>query len=314
MDVRGKVVLVTGASGFLGSHLVPLLTRKGAEVLCPSRSRLDLLVPGNILPYLLKKKPELVIHLAARVGGIGANQKEPGRFFRENLKMGLDLVEACRFYREAGKTLERLIVVGTTCSYPKFPPRIPFREEDLWNGYPEETNAPYGIAKKALITMLQSYRQEYDFPGVNLILANLYGPGDHDDPETSHVIPGLIRKIIEAKSAGRALEVWGTGSATREFLYVEDACEGILAGMDCMVTEPINLPGKGEISIRALVEMLCSILDFTGKITWDSSRPDGQPRRSLDGSRARDMLGWEPKTGLLDGLSRTVEAMLSSSR
>ncbi len=252
---------------------------------------------------LEETRPHTVIHLAAVVGGIGANQRSPGRFFYDNAVMGLHLVEAARRV-----DVQKFVAVGTVCSYPKFT-AVPFREEDFWNGYPEDTNAPYGLAKKMLLVQLQAYRQEYGFNGIYLMPVNLYGPGDSDDPEASHVIPALIRKCVDAKSAGRpSIEVWGTGLATREFLYVDDAADAIvLAAEKYDKPEPVNLGSGQEIKIRDLVNLLCELVGYDGEVLWDESKPDGQPRRCVSPDRAWQEFSWRATTSLGEGLRRTVE-------
>src|SRR5216684_4794497 len=270
----GKRVLLTGGGGFLGGFIREQLDRKKpAEVLAPRASEVDLREPHAIRTYLAKTKPNLVIHAAAVVGGIGANRDHPGRFFYENAVMGIHLIEESRL---AG--VEKLVCLGTICSYPKFTP-TPFREKELWNGYPEETNAPYGIAKKALLVQLQAYRDEYGFNGIFLLPVNLYGPHDSFDLESSHVIPAMIRKFIEAKERGKAeVILWGDGSPTREFLYVEDAAEGIVAASERYDQgEPVNLGRGEEMSIRDLAETIAGKTGFAGRIVWDSSKPNGQP-------------------------------------
>jgi len=263
----------------------------------------DLTHEAQVERMMADLKPEAIIHLAAVVGGIGANRSHPGTFFFKNLMMGALLLEHAR---RAG--VGRFVSVGTICSYPKFTP-VPFREEELWNGYPEETNAPYGLAKKMLLVQSQAYRQEYGYDAVNVLLVNLYGPGDNFDPETSHVIPALIRKCVEAADTNAdALEVWGTGQATREFLYVEDAAEAIVRAAERLEgSEPVNLGAGMEISIRELAEKIATLCGFKGKLVWDRTKPDGQPRRSLDVSRARKLLGWSAKTPFDEGLKRTIE-------
>jgi len=262
----------------------------------------DLTHEKNVERMIGDLKPEAIVHLAAVVGGIGANRVHPGSFFYKNLMMGSLLLEHARRARVA-----RFVSVGTICSYPKFTP-VPFREEELWNGYPEETNAPYGLAKKMLLVQSQAYRQEYGYDAVNVLLVNLYGPGDNVDPESSHVIPALIRKCVEAADTKAAsLDVWGTGKATREFLYVEDAAEAIVLAAERLTnSEPVNLGAGMEISIRDLAEKIAALCGFKGTLAWDPSKPDGQPRRSLDVSRAKKLLGWSATTGLDEGLKRTI--------
>jgi GDP-L-fucose synthase len=303
MDLRTKNLLVTGGSGFLGQHVVAELHRKGCRKLfVPRSAEYDLTREGDVQRLLMEHRPEVVLHLAARVGGIGANRRHPGSFLYSNLMMGANLIEQSR---RAG--VQKFVQVGTICSYPKFTP-VPFKESDLWNGYPEETNAPYGLAKKLLIVQLQSYRQEYSFNGINLLPVNLYGPGDNFDLETSHVIPALIRKCVEAKERNEAvLEVWGTGTPTREFLYVEDAARAIVRAAEVLDTsDPINIGSGHEISIADLVTTVARKVGFKGEIRFDPTKPDGQPRRCLDVTTARQLLGWEAKVSLPDGLDRTV--------
>jgi GDP-L-fucose synthase len=296
-------VLVTGGAGFLGRRVVARLEELGAkDVFVPRQRDYDLTDAGAVRRAYQDARPDLVIHLAAVVGGIGANQRHPGKFFYENLLMGAQLLDGARL---AG--VEKFVGIGTVCSYPKHTP-VPFREDDLWNGYPEETNAPYGLAKKALIVQSQAYRAEYGFRSINLIPANLYGPGDNFDLDTSHVIPALIRKCIEARDSGaREIVVWGTGRATREFLYVDDAAEGIVTAAEQYDdSAPVNLGTGGEISIRDLVELVKEATAFTGAVTWDDRRPDGQPRRSVDATRAREAFGFRAQTSFREGLRRTV--------
>ena len=297
-------IVVTGGTGFLGSHLTAALASHGyRNVAAFGSDQYDLTHEKDVERMIGDMKPEAIVHLAAVVGGIGANRRHPGSFFFKNLMMGTLLLEHAR---RAG--VARFVSVGTICSYPKFTP-VPFREEELWNGYPEETNAPYGLAKKMLLVQSQAYRQEYGYDAVNVLLVNLYGPGDNFDPETSHVIPALIRKCVEAadKKAG-SLEVWGTGQATREFLYVEDAAEAIVRAAERLTdSEPVNLGAGREISIRELAEKIAALCGFKGELVWDRTKPDGQPRRSLDVSRAEKLLGWTAKTPFVEGLKRTIE-------
>lgn len=297
-----KRCFLTGGSGFLGKRLKARLEWLGASVVAPTRSELDLRDASACARELERHDPDVVIHLAAVVGGIGANQKEPGRFFYQNALMGMNMIEAAR---RAG--VRKFVQVGTVCSYPKYA-ETPFREERIWDGYPEETNAPYGIAKKSLLTMLQAYRAQYGMNGIYLIPVNLYGPGDNIDPESSHVVPALIRKFLEAKDAkAEFVQVWGTGQASREFLYVDDAVRGIVKAAEAYDGgEPVNLGSGTEISISALVEMIAGKIGFTGAIRFDSSKPDGQPRRRLDVSKAKELFGWEASTPLQEGLDHAI--------
>ncbi len=299
-----KKLVVTGGSGFLGSHLVEMLQDAGAqEIVIPRRHSCDLTVEENVQRLMESARPDIVFHLAAVVGGIGANRKEPGRFFHANAAMGLHLIEHARRVNT-----KKLINIGTICAYPKFTP-VPFREEDLWNGFPEETNAPYGIAKKMLLTMMEAYRAQYDMHGVYLLPVNLYGPRDNFDPESSHVIPALIRRFLEAEAEGREdVVVWGTGKATREFLHVRDAAAGILLAAEKLEDpEPINLGAGFEISIKDLAEKIANLSGFSGRITWDTTKPDGQPRRMLDTTRARDRFGFRAEIGFDEGLRETID-------
>jgi GDP-L-fucose synthase len=301
--LSGRRVIVTGGSGFLGSHVVEALRAKGAaEVIAPRSSEYDLTEAGATRAMFEKHKPDLVMHLAARVGGIGANRRQPGTFFRDNMAMGLHVLEEAR---RAGTN--KVVVAGTICAYPKFAP-VPFREDDLWNGYPEETNAPYGVAKKALLVMAQAYRQEFGSNFVVLFPVNLYGPRDNFDLEDSHVIPAMIRKFIDAQDrAERTVTLWGDGTPTREFLYVEDAAEGLaLAAERYNDPDPVNLGAGFEISMRDLATKIAQATGYTGQIVWDSSRPNGQPRRMLDVSRARERFGFTARTTFDQGLARTI--------
>lgn len=303
-SLAGKRIAVTGGSGFLGRFVTAGLMRQGVnEVFIPRKKQYDLLYREQVARLYTDARPEILIHLAATVGGIGANRNNPGRFFYENMAMGLHIVDEARRYG----LLKKLVIVGTTCSYPKHTP-TPFREEDLWNGYPEETNAPYAIAKKALLVMSAGYREQYGLNSIYLIPANLYGPGDNFDPETSHVVPALIRKFVEAKeSSSPSVEVWGSGEISREFLYVDDAAEGILmATKGYEGPEPINLGTGCEIRIRELVELVRQIVGYEGEITWNRSLPDGQPRRRLDINKARKEFGFTAKTDLRKGLQQTI--------
>ncbi len=297
-------VMVTGGAGFLGTTLVNRLREKGArDIFVPKVEEYDLRTREAIDRALADARPDVVIHLAAVVGGIGANRENPGRFFYENAIMGIQLIEQSRLVG-----VDKFVQIGTVCSYPKFTP-VPFHEDDLWNGYPEETNAPYGLAKKMLLVQSQAYRDQYGFNSIFLIPVNLYGPGDNFDPTSSHVIPALIKKCIDARNRGdEAIDVWGTGSASREFLYVEDAADGVvLAAERYNGRDPVNLGVGSEITIRDLVILIARLTEFRGEIRWDPSKPDGQPRRALDTSRARELFGFESKTSFEDGLRRTIE-------
>ena len=300
----GRRVMVTGGAGFLGQAVIRRLEASGADrIFIPRSPDYDLRTREGIDRALADGRPQLVIHLAAVVGVIGANRENPGRFFFENAIMGIQLIEQARL---AG--VEKFVTVGTVCSYPKFTP-VPFSEQNLWDGYPEETNAPYGIAKKALLVMLVGYREQYGFPGIFLMPTNLYGPRDNFDPASSHVIPALIRKCEEARLAGAPrITVWGTGSASREFLYVDDCAEAIVAATERYDSaEPINIGVGYEITIRELVTLIARATDFSGEIHWDQTKPDGQPRRALDTTRAARELGFEATTAFADGLRTTVE-------
>jgi GDP-L-fucose synthase len=305
LAMRGhrKRVLVTGGAGFLGSFVVERLQRHGAEVFVPRRDQFDLVQMEAVQALLAAARPEYIFHLAARVGGIGANQAHPAGFFYDNLMMSTQLLhEAWR------GGVDKFVAVGTVCAYPKLAP-IPFREEDLWNGYPEETNAPYGLAKKMLLVQSQAYRQEYGYNSIFLLPVNLYGPRDNFDPATSHVIPALIRKCLEARERGEdEIVVWGDGSPTREFLYVEDAAEGIVAaGERYNASDPVNLGSAFEISIKDLVLTIAHVTGFEGRLVFDTSKPNGQPRRKLDVGRAEAAFGFRSHTTFADGLRRTVE-------
>ena len=305
MNISNKRILVTGGAGFLGSFIVEkLIKERGVRpenIRIPRSKDRDLRKGENCVEAV--KGIDVVIHLAAKVGGIGYNMKYPATLFYDNAIMGIQLMEAAR---QAG--VKKFVAVGTICAYPKFTP-VPFKEEDLWNGYPEETNAPYGLAKKMLLVQAQAYRQQYGFNAIYLLPVNLYGPRDNFDPEQSHVIPALIKKMLEAKEEGKKeVIVWGTGKATREFLYVEDAAEGIILATERHnKPDPINLGSGFEISIKDLVEMIAELTGFKGRIIWDTSKPDGQPRRCLDVSKARKEFEFEAKVELREGLKRTIE-------
>jgi GDP-L-fucose synthase len=300
---RGRV-MVTGGGGFLGRPVVERLRDAGAtDIVVPRQSEYDLRDAADIRRALDIAQPDIVIHLAAVVGGIGANRDNPGRFFYDNAIMGIQLIEQARL---AG--VAKFVTIGTVCAYPKFA-SVPFREDDLWNGYPEETNAPYGLAKKMLLVQSQAYRDQYGFNAVYLIPVNLYGPRDNFDPASSHVIPALVRKCVEARDAGADhIEVWGTGQASREFLYVDDAADGIvLAAERYDERHPVNVGTGREITIRELVETIVELTGFRGTVRWDTSKPDGQPRRALDTSRAREAFGFRARVDFIEGLRRTIE-------
>ena len=300
----GKRVMLTGGAGFLGKVVAAKLTQRGCGHIFIPRSRdYDLVSAEAIERAYDEAKPDMVIHLAAVVGGIGANQEQPGRFFYDNLMMGAQLMEQGRV-----RGLAKFVAIGTICAYPKYTP-VPFRENDLWQGYPEETNAPYGLAKKMLLVQSQAYRQQYGFNSIFLLPVNLYGPGDNFDPVISHVIPALIKKCFDAMDAGRDyIEVWGSGTPTREFLYLDDAAEGILLAAEHYDgSEPVNLGCDREISIKDLAELIADLTGFPGDIRWDASKPDGQPRRRVSAQRAGELFGFTCSTGLGDGLRNTIE-------
>ena len=300
---QNQRVIVTGGMGFLGSFIVEGLRARGCvEVFAPRREEYDLRDRAAIVRLFRDARPTMILHLAAIVGGIGANREHPGQFFYENAIMGIELIEQARQHR-----LPKLVVIGTICAYPKLTP-VPFKEEDLWNGYPEETNAPYGIAKKALLVQCQAYRQEYGLNAIYLLPVNLYGPRENFDPRSSHVIPALIKKCVDARERGAPfIECWGTGTATREFLYVEDAAAGILLAAERYnKPDPVNLGSGKEISIKDLVELIVRLTNYKGGIRWDPTQPDGQPRRCLDTRRAEREFGFRAQTPFEDGLRRAI--------
>ncbi len=296
-------IVITGGAGFLGSFIVEQLRGRGfTNLFIPRRAEFDLTVESDVQRLYEQQKPDVVIHLAAEVGGIGANRDNPGRFFYANMAMGMHLIEHAR-----KNAIKKFVQTGTICAYPKFTP-IPFREEELWNGYPEETNAPYGIAKKALMVMCQAYRQQYGLDAIYLLPVNLFGPRDNFHMQSSHVIPALVRKCVEARKRNDPfITAWGTGSASREFLYVEDCAEGIIEStLRYNSAEPMNLGSGREITIKDLTELVAKLSGFTGEIRWDATKPDGQPRRCLDVSRAKSAIDWTAKTSLEEGLKRTI--------
>jgi GDP-L-fucose synthase len=303
LDLRNKRVIVTGGAGFLGQSVVEHLRARGCtEIMVPRSREFDLTRADAIESLFVQSRPQVVFHLAAVVGGIGANRENPGRFFYENAIMGIQLIEAARRH-----AVEKLIVAGTVCAYPKFAP-VPFSEDSLWDGYPEETNAPYGVAKKALLVQCQAYRQQYGLNAIYLLPVNLYGPRDNFDLHSSHVIPALIRKALEARDSGAdEIVVWGDGSATREFLFVDDAADGLVSAAERYDgADPVNLGSGEEIPIRELVALITRVCGFKGRITWDTSKPNGQPRRKLDTSRAQREFGFTAATTLDEGLRQTV--------
>jgi len=301
---ENRRVVVTGGAGFLGSYIIKGLQKRNCtNILIPKIEDYDLVNINDIIRMYEDMRPDIVIHLAAVVGGIGANREHPGEFFYKNLMMGTQLIEQGRLHN-----IEKFVAIGTVCAYPKFTP-VPFKEDNLWDGYPEETNAPYGLAKKMLLVQSQAYRAEYDFNSIFLLPVNLYGPGDNFNPASSHVIPALIKKCVDAIEAGDDyIECWGTGSASREFIYAADAAEGILLATELYNgSEPVNIGAGFEITIKELVEKIVKLTGFEGEIRWDSSKPDGQPRRRLDVSRAKEYFGFEAKTSFDEGLKETVK-------
>jgi len=309
LELKNKKIIVTGGTGFLGKFVVKKLSERGCrDIFVPRIEEYDLRDNDVIKRMYSEFKADIVIHLAAVVGGIGANRENPGSFFYDNLIMGIQLIEQARL-----NGIEKFVALGTICAYPKFTP-VPFREENLWNGYPEETNAPYGLAKKMLLVQSQAYRQQYGFNCIFLLPVNLYGPGDNFDPKSSHVIPALIKKFYEAKTGNEdEVVVWGTGKATREFLYVEDCAEAIaLAAELYNKSDPVNIGAGFEISIKDLAEKIKSLTGFKGKIVWDTTKPDGQPRRCLDTSRAQKEFGFKAKTNFDEGLKNTIDWYIHS--
>ncbi len=309
IDLSTKRICVTGGAGFLGQHLVRNLQSKGArDIFIPNYPEYDLVKGEDIARMLEVSQPDIIIHLAAHVGGIGANMARPAEFFYDNLMMGVQLM-----HQAWQRGVEKVVALGTICAYPKFTP-IPFKEEHLWDGYPEETNAPYGLAKKMLLVQSQAYRQQYGFNSIFLLPVNLYGPGDNFDPASSHVIPALIRKCVEAKEQGAdEIVAWGDGSPTREFIYVDDAAEGIaLATQYYNRSDPVNIGSNFEISIKDLTELIARLTGFEGSVRWDTSKPNGQPRRKLDTTRAKEYFGFTAKTNFEDGLRKTIDWYLAN--
>lgn len=313
-----KTVIVSGGSGFLGSHVVDELLKQGCQrnqMIIPRRSDYDLVTSDAVKRLFrdansLDAGPIVVIHMAATVGGIGANRENPGRFFYENIMMGVQMIEEARLQK-----VKKFVQLGTVCAYPKFTP-VPFQESELWNGYPEETNAPYGIAKKALLVQLQGYRDQYDFNGIFLLPTNLYGPRDNFDPRSSHVIPALIKKCVDAAERGDThIDVWGTGSASREFLFVEDAAKAIVLATECFDgPEPVNIGASREIAIKDLVPLIAELTGFKGEVRWDATKPDGQPRRGLDTTRAKELFGFVASTDFRAGLRKTIDWYLETRK
>lgn len=300
--LTSRRITVTGGAGFLGTQVVRKLKQLGGNIFVPRSQDYNLVDNDAVKRLYRDSKPDIVIHLAGIVGGIGANRENPGKFFYDNLMMGVQMMEQGRLWG-----IEKFVAIGTVCAYPKFTP-VPFREEDLWHGYPEETNAPYGLAKKMLLVQAQAYRQQYGFNAIYLLPVNLYGPGDNFDPESSHVIPALIKKCFDAiENREEEIVIWGTGKATREFLYVEDAAEGIMLATERYnKPEPVNIGAGFEISIKDLVHLIVRLTGFKGQVTWDTSKPDGQPRRCLDTSRAEKEFGFKAKTSFEEGLRKTI--------
>jgi len=310
INLKTKKILVTGGMGFLGSHLIKKLLDKGVpqkNIFISLHSKVDLTKLENCKKVV--KNKNIIIHLAAMVGGIGLNREKPGQIFYDNLIMGIQLMDEARKAK-----IEKFVAIGTICAYPKFTP-IPFKEKNLWDGYPEETNAPYGLAKKMLLVQAQAYRQQYDFNAIYLLPVNLYGPGDNFDPKSSHVIPALIKKIYDAKKKKKKyINVWGTGKATREFIYVEDAAEGIiLAAEKYNKADPVNIGSNMEISIKNLVHLICKLMNYKGKIRWEKSKPDGQPRRCLDISRAKKEFSFKANIHFEEGLKKTINWYLTNN-
>ena len=303
LNLSQKRICVTGGDGFLGKHLINRLEHYGAkDIFVPLYPEYDFVKGEDVARMIDIAKPDIIIHLAAKVGGIGANREKPGEFFYDNLMMGIQLI-----HQAWQRGVEKFVAIGTICAYPKYTP-IPFKEEDLWEGYPEETNAPYGLAKKMLLVQSQSYREQYGYNSIFLLPVNLYGPGDNFNPASSHVIPALIRKCLEAKERGdKQIVAWGDGSPTREFIYAEDAAEGIsLATMRYNSSDPVNIGSSFEISIKDLTETIARLCEFEGAVVWDTTKPNGQPRRKLDTTRAKERFGFEVKTSFEDGLKKTI--------